>query len=94
MNAATQRSRGGLHYARLDKSPRLKRLLAYLRTRGDQGATTMEIIVGASVAAVNSAIAELRANGFTINCQPEGATDDGMRIYRYRLAEANEVRVA
>lgn len=56
-----------MHYARIESSPRLQRVLAFLSDGGAK--TTREIVLGADVCAVNSIIAELRANGFDIKCR-------------------------
>lgn len=70
---------GRIHYATLANSARLQRLLAFLKERGAQGATTLEIVHGAQVCAVNSAAAELRRNGIDVECHAEG------RNFRYRI---------
>ncbi len=57
---------GSIHYARYIKSERLQRLLQFLLD-GEKH-TTMEIIQGAGVCAVNSAVCELRRNGFSAYC--------------------------
>lgn len=72
-----------MHYARLDKSARLQRLLSFLAD--GQEHTTMDIIRQASICAVNSAVSELRRNGHAVNCRPLGMSDDGARVYGYRL---------
>lgn len=61
------------------KSPRLKRVLAVLRDGEEH--TTRDLIVAAEVCAVNSIIAELRANGFEIDCQRDGD------VWLYRLVK-------
>lgn len=55
-----------MHAARLDHSARLKRVLAVLADGREH--TTYEIVHAAQVCAVNSIIAELRANGCRIRC--------------------------
>jgi hypothetical protein len=72
-----------MHFAKLDKSARLRRVLIFLRLRGKQGATTFEIITQARVAAVSPAISELRANGFGIDCHQE--RDGDAKVFRYKL---------
>lgn len=74
-----------IHFAKLEKSPRLRRLLAYLIERGQEGATTREITLNAEIMAVNTAIAELRANGCLINCHFQERTIEGSSVFRYRL---------
>lgn len=71
------------HSARLETSPRLKRVLAYLETKGAGGATTMEIVRACDVCAVNSIIDELRHNGLRIDCLPEGRSATGSNVFRY-----------
>jgi len=66
-----------MHAARLEKSPRLQRVLDLLLTGRDL--TTLDIVVEARVCAVNSCIAELRANGYDIRCWRVGD------VWLYRL---------
>jgi hypothetical protein len=56
-----------MHSARIDNSKRLQRVDSLLSDGKEY--TTMEIVVGARVCAVNSCIAELRANGRKIVCR-------------------------
>jgi len=74
---------GKSHSAKLENSPRLRRVLEFLRGRGYAGATTREIIEGAKVCAVNSAVDELRDNGYTIMCNQERIPGENSRVYRY-----------
>ena len=66
--------------AKVDRSARLRRVLAVLED--GRGHSTLEIATAARVCAVNSCIAELRANGYEIGCRREGD------VWRYRLGEA------
>jgi hypothetical protein len=66
-----------MHAARLENSPRLQRVLDVLMSGRDL--TTLDIVVEAGVCAVNSCIAELRANGYDIRCWREGD------VWLYRL---------
>jgi hypothetical protein len=77
---------GTMHAAKLENSPRLQRVLAFLRRRGP--ATTLEIAQACTVCAVNSIVDELRANGFTINCQ---ALKGQRGVYQYELIEAAQL---
>jgi hypothetical protein len=77
---------GSIHYSKLEKSPRLRRLLAYLIECGESGATTREINTDASIMAVSTAVAELRLNGFVIDCHFQGRTIQGSSVFRYVLA--------
>lgn len=74
-----------MHAARIEDSPRLQKVLEFLRRKG--GATTLEIIKGCEVCAVNSIIAELRANGFNIICS---AVPKQRGVYRYELIEGEQ----
>lgn len=56
-----------MNAAQIDKSPRLQRVDSLLADGNPH--STMEIIQAANVCAVNSIIAELRANGRTIHCE-------------------------
>lgn len=59
-----------MHAARLDKSDRLRRVLDLLSDGKPR--STRDIVEGAHVCAVNSCVAELRANGHAIACQRQG----------------------
>lgn len=74
-----------MHAARIEESPRLNRVLEYLRFHGPS--TTMEIMLGCQVCAVNSIIAELRANGYIVTCQ---AVKGKRGVYSYRLIEGEQ----
>jgi len=66
-----------IHYAKLDKSPRLQRVLKYLKDKKPH--STRDIVKEADVCAVNSCVDELRENGFDIKCTRKG------NIWRYQL---------
>lgn len=65
--------------ARIENSARLQRVADLLADGREH--TTLDIVIGASVCAVNSAVAELRANGYHIDCQRRGD------VWVYRLIE-------
>ena len=71
-----------MHAARLDASPRLQRVLAVLADGREY--STLDLVREAQVCAVNSIVAELRANGHAIICRQARATD-GARRWLYRL---------
>lgn len=74
--------------ARLANSQRLQRTLRVLQeAKGDL--STLEIVLRADVCAVNSAIAELRANGAEIKCRQ---TVDANRqpVFLYTLLKSPE----
>ena len=68
--------------AKLDSSPRLQRVLGFLWDMQEH--TTRDIVAWAHVCAVNSCVAELRANGFRITCRQDMV--QGQRCWIYRLA--------
>jgi hypothetical protein len=72
-----------MHYARIEHSPRLKRLAEVLADGREH--STLDLAMRASICAVNSAVAELRANGHDITCRRQGDT------WFYRL-NINHVR--
>jgi hypothetical protein len=61
---------GVIHYAKVENSDRLRRVLGVLSD--GRSHSTMELITEAQVCAVNSCIAELRMNGFRIDCKQIG----------------------
>ena len=67
-----------IHYARFTESDRLQRVHYLLSDGAWHG--TREIMIEADVCAVNTVIAELRANGFDIACRCVGRGR-----YEYRL---------
>jgi hypothetical protein len=75
-----------MHAAKLENSPRLQRVLAFLRR--STRPTTRDIIQACDVCAVNSIIAELKSNGFVIDCNPV----KGQRgVYSYQLYEPEQL---
>ena len=56
-----------MNAADIDKSERLQKVANLLGRGGEY--TTLDIIQKAGVCAVNSIISELRANGYSIDCQ-------------------------
>jgi hypothetical protein len=59
-----------MNYARIDRSDRLQRLLVLLADGQWHG--TLDIVQRARICAVNSAVAELRANGVPVQCRCAG----------------------
>lgn len=75
------------HAAKLD-SPRLKRLLDFLRGRGTAGATSLELSLNCQTVCASTGIAELRANGCDIQTVRERKTQAGPPVFRYVLLES------
>lgn len=67
-----------IHYAKIDESDRLRRVHHLLCDGGWHG--TRDIMLTADVCAVNTVMAELRANGFAIETRCVGRGR-----YEYRL---------
>ena len=74
-----------MHAAKLATSPRLQRVLAYLRGVGSRGATSMELATACQVVAPSTYISELRANGIAVDCVMEHVGKNGTRVYRFFL---------
>lgn len=72
------------HAAKVDKSPRLQRLVEYLKEAGRHGATSWELMIGCDLVAVSTCISELRWQGYQIETRYEGE-HEGRKVYRYRL---------
>ncbi len=66
-------------------SRRLSSVLELLTKRGDEGATTREIIEICKVCAVSAIVAELRQCGHPISCKTTVDTVTGGRIARYKV---------
>jgi hypothetical protein len=86
------RGNGKIHAAKLEASPRLQRVLNFLRLRGKKGATTHEIIEGAHVCAVNSIVDELRENGVLIAGEWVRTHPGGVRAFLYRIVDPEPVQ--
>lgn len=67
-----------MHAAQIDRSARLQRVAAVLAD--GHWHSTLDILIGAGVFAVNSCVSELRANGLTIECRRVGR-----ERFEYRL---------
>ena len=76
------------HHSTLD-SPRIKKLLAFLEARGEQGATTIEITTACTTTRASSDVSELNAclRGTVryVEAKYEGENDNKKRIHRYFL---------
>lgn len=70
-----------MNFATLESSPRLQRVHAILKRGGWW--STRDLLREADVCAVNSCVAELRANGLSIECRHE--YQHGRRLFYYRL---------
>ena len=73
-----------MHAAHIDRSERLQRVEALLSDGAEH--STLDIVTGAQVCAVNSIISELRANGREIHCR-QTAGNSGQRIWLYRMTK-------
>jgi hypothetical protein len=81
-----KRPTGKIHYAKLENSKRLQRLLSFLSSGREY--TTIQIMQQASIAAVSAAVCELRENNILINCRLLSYDQkEGTRTYGYQLTE-------
>ena len=71
-----------IHYAKIEESDRLRRVHQLLCDGGWHG--TWDIMQSAEVCAVNTVMAELRANGFAIETRCAGRGR-----YEYRLSHGH-----
>ena len=76
-----------MHAARADRSARLRRVLEVLLDGREH--STRDLVVAAEVCAVNSIVAELRANGYRILCR-QGVDGHGVRRWWYRLRRPSQ----
>ena len=72
-----------IHAATLKTSPRLQRALKALKAH-PKGLTTWAWGAAARICAPNTVAAELRAQGYPVECRYLG-TDGDSKLYRYRL---------
>ena len=78
-----------MHAARLSSSSRLKRVHALLAD--GRAHSTLAIVQQAQVCAVNSIIAELRANGAKIVCRQWVDPATGQRLWLYQMRRSAPV---
>ena len=76
-----------MHHAKLSESPRLRRTLRVLQ-RAKCELSTRDLTRMADICAVNSVIAELRANGAEITTRQR--VKNGQRRFFYTLVKAPE----
>ena len=74
-----------MHAAQVDRSPRLQRVLAVLEDGREH--STRDILATAEVCAVNSIIAEIRANSYRVTCRQVPGLYG--RVWLYRLVGAS-----
>ena len=74
------------HHSSLS-SPRLAKLLAFLRECKARGATTLQITQACTTTRASSDVSELRACGVKVVDKFEGTNENGRKVFRYFLAE-------
>lgn len=72
-----------MHAAALSRSERLQRVVKFMSDGREH--STLDVVSGAKVVAVNSAMAELRQQGFVIDCDRRG----DKWFYRMRIDKAS-----
>ncbi len=73
------------HAGTVETSPRLSAVLVYLEECGSEGATTLAILQHCPTTRPSSDVSELRANGYTVDCQYVGKSSAGAKVHRYTL---------
>jgi hypothetical protein len=73
------------HAANVEKSRRLQGVLHALRTAGDRGITSRDLMIKANVVAPGTCVSELRKSGYVIDCDLRNIYEDGTKIYSYKL---------
>ncbi len=76
-----------MHAGKVATSPKLQRILAFLRERGAQGATSLEITQACGTCAAATDVSALRHNGYAIDCERDQTHDPARRVWRYRILE-------
>ena len=77
-----------IRHAKLSSSKRLQRVCELLSDAQEH--STLEICIRAGVCAVNSIVAELRAQGADIRCRQVRSKETGERIWVYRMVRPVE----
>jgi len=81
---------GTMHAGRIETSKRMQELLALLTERGATGATSLEITQRTGALNPPTEVSALRKrlrerDGMDILCSFDRVTENGSRVYRYRL---------
>ena len=79
--------KGIQHYATIEMSPRLQKLLSFLHHRGKYGATSLHLADEIRTPCIATDISELRRNGYLVACEYLRTTAEGRRVYLYTLKE-------
>lgn len=74
-----------MHAAKVENSKPLQLILGLLLSRGEHGATTLEIAEYASVQSASTWVSALRKNGHQVKCDYEGLSANHRKVHRYRL---------
>lgn len=69
----------------VETSEKLMKVLRFLRERGENGATSRDIMEFCGTVAPGTVCSELRKNGYAVSCTFERVLEGGSKIYRYRL---------
>lgn len=78
-----------MHAASIERSPRLQRVRDVLSDGREH--STLEIVRDAGVCAVNSIVAELRANGLDITCRRGTRNGGAIWLYQWRRRETLDI---
>lgn len=78
-----------IHARNPETSPKLGRILKFLRERGNVGATSRDIMEFCETVAPGTCVSELRKAGHVIRCDYEGRLESGAKVFRYFICESN-----
>lgn len=73
--------------AKLENSPRLLRVLHFLKLRKALGVTGAEMFTQCGAQNPGTTCSELKANDHPTVCEQERVTDSGAKVFRYWLIE-------
>jgi hypothetical protein len=74
-----------IHARNPETSQKLSRILAFLRERGEKGATSRDIVEFCETVAPGTCVSELRKAGYVVTCAFERTLESGAKVFRYRL---------
>lgn len=72
-----------MHSADIENSQRLRLALAFIRSAGSLGVTTIELQGFTGSMAPATDVSEIRKNGYDIRCTYDHKTERGRKVYRY-----------
>ena len=74
-----------MNAGKIETCKTLQDIHSFLEFKGTSGATTKEIADAVGCENAATWISALRQNGYVIECKYERLTEDGKKVYRYKL---------